>query len=126
WMNFIVALILIHIFDKQNSIINILLIPCFAGLYIYEFKAQEAIDFEEEGGVMKVVNQKRQLLIIGRNALIFTIAMSLYNYFIADYQEAPWRAIRHAALAGIAMGLFQYFRLKRMLKMANEEKENVS
>lgn len=123
WMNFVVGIILIYIFDKQNAIINILLIPFFAGLYIYEYKAREAIEFEEETGIVKSISQKRQWFLIARKVAFFTVFIFLYHYVFPDNHNTLWQSIRSASLAGLLMGIFEYYRMKKALKR-KKEKEN--
>jgi hypothetical protein len=122
-MNFLVAIILIYIFDKQNSIINILLIPCFAGMWIYEFKAQEAIDFEEGNDANKVVGPNQWFIIL-RQMLLFGLGIFIFNYFL-EPEKTVWQTAKYSLIAAMIMGILWYLRMRHVFKKSKEEEENV-
>ncbi len=120
----VVAMILLYATDTdKNPVILIAYIPLFAGIWIYEFKAEEAEEFDEEQTVLKADAQRRKWIVIAKRAGFVAVFGFLSKYFVLDNKSDLWSAIFFALINGIGIGIFWYFHMKKVLKKSTEKED---
>jgi nicotinamide riboside transporter PnuC len=124
-MNAVIPFILEYHFGYDNPIIFIMFAPFFLGLWIYEAKAQEAEEFDEEQDVLKISAKRRKWIAIVKRAGFVTTFSFITHYFASNRQENFWQSVEFSLISGFGMAIFEYFRMRHVLKKV-QEKENVS
>ncbi|MES2765009.1 MAG: DUF6773 family protein [Bacteroidota bacterium] len=120
----VVTMILLYAIDiDTNPIVLITFIPLFAGLWIYEFKAEEAEEFDEEQTVLKAVAQRQKWIVIAKRAAFVAVFGFLSKYFVLDNKSDFWSSLSFALLNGIAIGIFWYFHMNKVLKKSKEQSD---
>lgn len=124
-IHLVVTMILLYAIDTdKNPIILIAFIPLFAGLWIYQFKAEEAEEFDEEQTVLKAAARRQKWIIAVRRAAFVAVFSFLSNYFIMTRQESLLHSIQFGLLNGAGIGVFWYYQTNKVLKKKNKEQEN--
>ncbi|HYF04201.1 MAG TPA: hypothetical protein VEC36_12535 [Patescibacteria group bacterium] len=123
-IHLMIAIALVYAIDiTTNPIVLIAYIPFFAGLWIYEFKAEEAEEFDEEQTVLNAASQRRTWIIIAKRAVFVALFGSLTNYFLMSEQDSLLNSIQFGLLNGVCVGIFWYYHTNKILRK-NTEQEN--